>query len=354
MILLRMIHDGFLATARAWRAIVLLALLSAISALPVSMLVRGQWDKTVQSSLFSEQLMEGFDFTVITEVIQKNPGVTQAVVSGVLAMLLLHALAVALVGGGIIRAAADPAMPRTIRAILSAGGEYAGRFLRLMLVEAVLILVAGGIMVVAAAVVVQGFVQNAERETSIINALYTFGALGVIVFYLLLAWGDYGRVHIVMNGDRSAFKSYFRGAAFHLRHVLPAASMHALLAGGTLLMVWLHWIIDDQISVDSRLMIAATFVVFELIMLVRSGIRVWNYGSAVVLWNSAKASSVPEPSVAPLPAMISPAEPSFTQIIQSAPRMAEPEPTQRRRKIRSRTMAKKPQRKPKSSGRKRT
>jgi len=229
-------------------------LLTVFAALPVTVVLGNSLQASFGRTLAAEPMAEGFDETWYGEYrgsakgIEKSFDPTLAGVGGVLANLeawvtgstterfagligvaLLFAVIWALFLGGAIERYAYTDGPRGVTAIISAGGRYWGRFVRLAVLSGVVYYgvyrLHGWLMDV-----LEDRLVDVTEETRAMWATLAVYAGTALILVLVRACFDYAKIAIVIEDRRSALLSAVQGIAFVVTHPISAAGVVLLIA----------------------------------------------------------------------------------------------------------------------------
>ncbi len=292
-------------------------LLTVIAALPVTIVVGNSLQQSFGRTLSAEPMAEGFDSTWYGEYrgsakgIEKSFDPTLAGVGGVLTNLegwirgdaidrfagltgvaLLFVLVWAVFIGGAIERYAYPDGPRGVAAIMSAGGRYWGRFVRLALLSGV---VYYGVYRLHHWVmrVLEGRLLDVTEETRAMWATLTVYAGTALILVMVRACFDYAKIAIVIEDRRSALLSAVQGMLFVLMHPFSAAGIVLVFGIVAAVPLTLYvWLRPSLITPGWGGLIYAIFV-GQLWMLARITLRLSLLGAQTALYQSAGSGSPP-------------------------------------------------------------
>jgi len=306
MVLTQSLKAGALSAVRNWRGSVLLVVVNALLAGVVALVARAGFERVFGSSTMPEALMNGFDFETINQLGRFGGGFWPMVIALATWMVLVQMLAFAFIGGGVIASVAEAERVPRVGEVLKTGGVYAGRFLRILLIEAAMLAVVGGIAVFVYGIIIGQVYSSSLFETGVVRALYATSLVVIVPVGIVLSVGDYARVIAVARDEESSLRAVGRSFAFVFRNLLTVLALEVLIALAGLFLFVAFWQLSGSMPMTSGGMVFAVFVTQELFMFLRMGVKVWNYGAAMAFWEIREsqhdAVPVPPPSVLPVPA----------------------------------------------------
>ncbi len=135
--------------------------------------------------------------------------------------------------------------------------------------------------------------DNLESEHTVIRALQWVGIPYLIVLFLIAMCHDYAKVCLVSN-QKGVVNCLFCGFRFgfsHLRKTLPLLILNIL----TFLIVYvLYKWIDFSLAENSGGQVLFFFLISQLYILIRIGVKLWNLASISTLYNGLKTERIKE------------------------------------------------------------
>ena len=271
-------------------------------------------------SFYSDRLLHGFDLAVLIELFARPEfGNLAAAATPALYFAILFFLATALFLPGVFQGYASPyRLPRDD--FFRVCGRNLWRFIRLMIVAAIVMAIVAGILFS-----IRGAIVTKAGEST--NELLPFRLrmTGLAVIFLVMTtlriWFDLAEADIVLSDQRAVRKSIWTGLKHTFRslgrlllsYVVAAAVAVIVLVGG--IWIWIKFVPSESI--------VGAFIVGQLILFLLLIPRFWQRGVAVAYWQQkmmipavaqpatpppAAAPAVPQPP-APAPPVISPETP---------------------------------------------
>jgi len=252
-----------------------------------------------QRSLAFLNLLHGFDYTVVSDFMNRSGAAVKAVFGMVRWLNLTYLfLTVFLTGGILLRFAqlsslrARPAgMVSQFRAGLFWDGcsQYVGRLFRLFGVTLLFVLVTAVIWLIIG-ILVGSAVSSSETEQETIGVSLVFFALFALTTTLLLCIGDFAKIILFRDDAHGAFRAFGQAGRLVLRNLPRTYGLYLVfILIGTGFFA-LYFVLESLLTVDGWLMIAVLFVVQQVLIASRVTLKVWWLGTAYSL-----VQSLPQP-----------------------------------------------------------
>jgi hypothetical protein len=260
-----------------WGASLLLALLAA---LPFRSLLVGEAGR----SLMVKDLVKGFDYTFLNDFMQNyGVGFTPVLNQSLLLLALQYILLVFFVGGMVKVLWEHPAANH--RAMFWSGSaRYFWRMLRLslffLLVHLLVLAVFGFIYLQ----VTKGLSPRAlDSEGIITSSLRWLVPLYVLVAAIPMMWQDYAKVYLVKNDHRFIWSSVGEGARFIINYFTKAYPLYLVNISMLLLLFGGNYFLTSLFEISSLSTIIAAFLLSQLFVLARYGLKMVNQGCIIGL-----------------------------------------------------------------------
>jgi len=256
-------------------------------------------------SLYAERLVHGFDLAVLLDLMgrQEFPS-TSALATTASYFGFIFFLATAIFLPGIFAGYASTyRLPR--EDFFRACGRNLWRFIRLMIIAAIVMGIFSGILFA-----INGAIVSKAGESTNERLPFQLQMIGTLVIFLVLTllrvWFDLAEVDVVLNDQRAVRKSLatalrhiFRSGLRLLANYVVATVLAVIfLVGG--IWCWIHFVSSESI--------VGAFLLVQLILLLLLIPRFWQRGIAVAYWQQRMlapivvAQSVIEQPVPPSPA----------------------------------------------------
>ncbi len=303
---------------RNFRYIIWFSVLNLILGWFGIMAFAGQAHGTLDQSLYADRLVHGFDLAVLFELLAKpEVGPLASSTEAALCLIVVFFLATAVFLPGVFQGyASNYRLPRD--EFFRACGRNLWRFIRLLLVAAVVVVIVAGLLFAA-----HGWLVKKAGDST--NELLPFEvkiATLAIIFLVMTAFRiafDLAEADVVLNDQNAVRKSIASGFRHMWRNlgrllviyvVITIVAAMFLVAG---LWAWANLVLAESLL--------RAFLVSQLTLLLLLIPRFWQRGVAVVYWQ--QRMLVPMVAVEPLmPKPVSPppiVEPLPSPVIPPAP-----------------------------------
>ncbi len=250
----------------------------------------------LDSSLYSDKLLHGFDVAVLNELLTRPEfGVRAGATAPALMFAVLFFLATLLFMPGVLLGyASDHGLPR--EEFFRACGRNLGRFVRLFLFFAIIAGLASAILFGVLGVLVKA------AESSLYERLPFFTQLlGTTVIFVVLTairiWFDLAQIDVVLRDQRAVRKSVtagFRSPQFNLVRLLGSYVVISLLALAVLVAGILLWH-----AIVPPASVLGAFIISQAMLLLLLAARFWQRATAVAFYLRAAAEPVDETQPVP-------------------------------------------------------
>ncbi|GAB3747272.1 hypothetical protein [Spirosoma pomorum] len=247
------------------------------------------------------KLLDGFDYTVFSDFMRQSQQTIYPLFSVGRWLGLLHLFLSVFFAGGILFCQSQNGTRFHIGTFWQACSHYLGRFLKVagvtilfVLVNTVIWLLAGSLLIMA--------VSDSLTERGQFWIGMTAFALFMLTTTILLCVGDYAKVILFQEDDRRAFRAFGRAGRLVLQHPGKTYGFYWLLILSGTAVFGLYFLVDEAVMMSSWLTILLVFLVQQLVIFVRAGLKVWSLGLAYTLYKSLpKPVLVSQPVPAPSP-----------------------------------------------------
>ncbi|MGD0782349.1 MAG: hypothetical protein ABSA30_05770, partial [Candidatus Aminicenantales bacterium] len=261
------------------KAAVVLWLVNAAFAAIVYFVAAGAVTEALGRSLAADDLLFRSNVDALFELLAGSGGALMALLTVILALLLLYLFVSPLLYGGILHDLAHPHESGGFGQSFWAGaGRYYGRFFRLIPASLVLWVPAAALYLLADRVL-DALGQDPLREQ--LNFYLTFVrlALALFLFFLVRMIMDYARIRIAATEARSALGALAWAAAFVLRKLVGTLALYYGLGLTALAGAAAYLGIQSLFAKTTPGAVLAGFLVTQLHILWRSWIKVATQGA---------------------------------------------------------------------------
>ncbi|QDK78418.1 hypothetical protein EXU85_07285 [Spirosoma sp. KCTC 42546] len=232
-----------------------------------------------QNSLAFLNLLNGFDYTIYSDFMNRSQRVISPLISVGRWLGLVYIVLSVFFAGGILLRFSQPNNPFNAGLFWQGCSHYFGRFLRLVLVTLLFVVIGGGLWLVAGSLV--GVVFNdtlTERGQFWIGAV--FFALFALTATLLLCIGDYAKVLMFREDEHNAFRAFGQAGRLVLRNLARTYGLYVVLILIGTGLFGVYFILDEAILMSNWLTILIMFFIQQSMIFARVGLKVWSLGTA--------------------------------------------------------------------------
>ncbi|WP_367390404.1 hypothetical protein [Lewinella sp. LCG006] len=278
------LKQGISAACRQWWMSLLLwattLVLALLAAIPVRSLLAAEAGK----SLMIKDLVKGFDYTFLNDFMQNyGSGFTPMLNQSLLLLAVQYLLLVFFVGG-IVKVLWEQPSQDQRPMFWSSSARYFWRMLRLslfFLVVHLLVLVIFGLLYMQ---VTKGLSPKAlDSEGIITSSLRWLVPLYVLVAAVPMMWQDYAKVYLVKNDHRFIWSPIGEAGRFLIRRFPKAYPLYLLNIGILLLLFAVNYFLTGLFEISSLSTIIGAFILSQLFVFARYGLKIVNQGSIVGL-----------------------------------------------------------------------
>jgi len=289
--------------------VLVLYALNVLFAVPLAMAWRSALDAGLGRSMDSAILMNGLDFSVLQDFMNLHREALSAVLSQVTWAVLTYMLLNTFLSGGILTILKSPNNKFTASTFFAGCATYFGRFLRLFILFAVVLVVVGLITALLCGFLAQALTANATSEISYLWTTVGAFVLFLVPMTLIMMIADYTRVRSVVSGDQKMLRAAWQSMGFVFRHFFGTIGLELLMLLIPVALFVIYILLDLSIGMSSDGTIILMFVLQQLFMVSRAWSKVLFYGGELEFYGSLQPVVYPTDAGAPTQYV---AEPSRT------------------------------------------
>jgi hypothetical protein len=253
-----------------------------------------------------DRLLQGFSVGLVVEALRADARfrllLPVAAAAGVLALL-----ANALTSAGVLDVLTTDDRRSFLHRLGRGAGHFAGRFLRMGIAAGAALLVPTALVLAGAKALSRALVDAAWPPTSVALLLLRVVLLLTIAVIVLVAL-DLARIRVVREDSRRALRLYWSSLGLVFRH--PVATL-GLWAGNSvllLLVVAFYLAFRHVVPASTWAGIVLMFVVQQVVMLARAGLRVALFAGEIALLDRLAPRPSPVVSDAPDAPVLDPSD----------------------------------------------
>ncbi|UFH53836.1 hypothetical protein [Spirosoma sp. KNUC1025] len=262
-----------------------------------------------QNSLAFLKLLDGFDYTIYSDFMHRSKRTLTPLMSVGRWLGLAYLFLSVFFAGGILARFTQFSSVRlsdsfTIGAFWQACSYYVARLLGLFAVTLLFVIVGAGLWLVIGTILALILSDTlTERGQFWIGLL--FFTLFALTAAFILCIGDYAKVLMIRDDESNAFRAFGRAGRLVLRNPVRTYGLYCLFILIGTGLFGLYFLIDEAIPIRGWLTILIMFIVQQLFIFARVGLKVWWLGTAYGVYERMpKPVFVSQPVSAPSQEMI--------------------------------------------------
>jgi len=248
-------------------------------------------------SMAYETLLEGFDYTVFSDFMDRYGEAIGPLLSAGRWLGLVYWLLSVFFAGGVLLAVSRSewrGSRPSFGAFLQGCTQYFGRFLRLALLVAGLVLATLVVLALAGSLLTYVGVDTFDERTLILLWV-GLGALGALLAAYLLCIGDYAKVWLLTHDDRRAFHAYFTAGRLVNRNLGATLGPYLLLLALGGIWLGLYGLLESALPTTGWLTIGLVFGLQQLLIAGRVFLKAWTLATATVVSRRWQPAPRPNP-----------------------------------------------------------
>lgn len=274
---------GLNATFQSIRIWLWLYFVNVFVALLVAMPLYYLLEDKLSYSLEASKLLEGFNYTVVQDFRNEYGDVVAALLGQSQFFILLFVLLYVFLTGGILTV--FKTLPDALNPTEFGKGckKFFSRFLRLMIYFLILQVGLGAIFVGI-------FVGTVDTscDKCIMHTILMLAPLFVILSSILMMVHDYAKIEVVQSDEKLLFQPIKNAFRFTFRHFFKTLSLYWLNILTFVVTFGLYWLAKTNLPADTGSGIVMVFILGQIFLLLRIGLKLLNLSSATVMYQRIK------------------------------------------------------------------
>jgi hypothetical protein len=267
-------------------------------ALPLTMAFHRLLGETTNFSLEYDTLLQGFQFTVLSEFLNAYGPAIVGLMHGGFVLALVAVLVNTFLSGGILTVLGDRGRPFSLRTFFRGCGEEFPRFAGVLAVTGVGLLVVGSVLALLLGLIIGAVSSGAETEVPVIAVVVVGTILFLLGILAVLLAGDYARVLLVVQKGGTVLDAAWKSVRFVLRHLSAVTTLVFIyICTGAILFV-LVTIVWSVVGTGSSIALLVTVVLQQGFIVLRGWLRIGSYAGAVALYRDRASTSLSDLSPA--------------------------------------------------------
>ncbi|MGB2867065.1 MAG: hypothetical protein WBD36_01320 [Bacteroidota bacterium] len=341
------LSSGFRSSANMFRVLVVLYLANFLLAALVTVGFKTAIDWALGNSMAVEKLLEGFDYTVYSDLALGQHHVLAPVIAQVVWFALFSMVLNVFFAGGVIASVEGQSF--SFASFFESCGAYISRFFRLFLIFGILLVLVSFVMFFVLGILHSSLTENDVTEVPSIKLTIAFVFVFFIPVLIVLMMSDYAKIVTVLDDRKSMLKTAWQSMGFVVRHFLSTFGLQLSLVVISVVLIAGYWLLSDHLTMISGWGIFAGFVFQQVFVAARVWTRILTFASELDLYRTKSEvheaqetlafapTQSPEPQPQPQPRP----QPQLHPIVSAAKKPRPRKPAQRRPASRGTSRAKK-------------
>jgi hypothetical protein len=288
--------SGFRNSIKFAKLIFLIYCFNLILALIVVIPFRSTLAAGFGQSMLPDTLLNGFDFTSISEFMRLDSNKIAGFFVQVKWIVMLYLFLNIFFAGGILASIINNEK-YGLRSFIDGCLNYAFRFLKLFIYMAIFQILVAVIVYLPLVLIMKATAKTVDSEST----QFYIGLAGFLVhlflFSILLMVSYYTKIRIVAEDSKKVFKYIFKSVRFVFSHFLSVFPLIILLVVSLAILICLFFFLNHIIGTSTGLTILIMFIIQQGFIFSRVFIRIWAYSSQYNLYRifvHEKLNEIPE------------------------------------------------------------
>ncbi len=269
--------EGFKNTGKHLPMVFLIYIINLILALSIAIPFFSLLKDGFGHSMAHEKLMQGFNYTVISDFI-KHPGKILTALNPALktAILLFFIVSIFLTGGILNNLRSNRYLASDF---FTGAAYYFYRFLRLSIYMIILQLIFAVAVYLPMGLIIGGVMDSLTTEKAIIFIVEIAIIIHLFFMGLLIMISDYTKFRIVLSDTNRVLAALWKSTRFVFNHFLRTYGLFLLLFISVAAWIGLYFGIKSIVGFTTTAGLIIMFFVQQIFMLGRSWFRIWLFDS---------------------------------------------------------------------------
>jgi hypothetical protein len=281
MKIFKALASGFCRTLKAWKGIILIWFGSLLMVSLVALPLKGLLKSGFGGSMITERLQDGLDIEVLGDLGSVFRGVLASLPAGLLLLLLIGIVLYAFLSGGIFDSLRSSASKFSGNQFFSACARNFWPFFVISLIISAIILMLFVIVLILPISIVTQSGSGSETAPVLIVKISAVIFLFLTIIFILVA--DYARAWQAANDRSEGFRAIGFGFTRTFGRLLSSFPMMLILVAVAILFTSLVIYLIGRWTPDSGGGVFLLFLVSQILFFIKSGLKVWRYGSVTEL-----------------------------------------------------------------------
>lgn len=265
---------GFQKAAKSPRMLFILYATNILMALLLALPFMGFMKNSLGNSKLLENVLQGFDFTVFSNLMFYHADGIAVILGNIKWLLLAFFTLSIFLTGGIIRTLNKE---KFTTSQFFAGAAYNFfRFLGLSLIIIFVQIIFALLVYVPMVMILDSIGQGAEyTELSYYYVVIGAFVLHLLIFLFISMIGDYAKFYLVLNDSFNIFKGFWKGVRYVFKNFLKTYFLYLFLLFIPAVIMYIYLYLEKDIKMATGVGILIVFAMQQAFVFLRNFLRVW-------------------------------------------------------------------------------
>lgn len=274
--------SGFQKSVKSPRMLFLLYFSNILMALILALPFMSFLKNSMGSSRLLENALEGFDFTVFSNLTFYNADGISVIIGNIKWLLIAFFLLSVFLTGGIINILNKDKFSTS--QFFSGAAYNFFRFLGLNLIVLFFQIIFALIVYIPMGIILDGVGQGDYTELNYYYIVIISFVIHMLIFLLISMIGDYAKFHLVLKDRFNIFKGFWKGVRYVFKNFLKTYFLYLFLLFIPAVIMYVYLYFSKDIKMATGIGILIVFAMQQGFIFLRSFLRVWILASEFNLY----------------------------------------------------------------------
>lgn len=261
--------------------------IALLAALPFSNLIESK----LGNSLTINELLNGFSYTVLMDFYYEYVESVWAVLDQSILLLIAFLFLYIFLSGGILKTFLNEDEAFSFQNFWGGCGQFFWRFFRLTFYFLIFHSILLGLFTLLFMVCIKWADPNQlVSEVTLLTTAKFLVPLYLICAIILSLLQDYAKIQIISNNPRMINKSIISALRFVFSQFRKTASLYFLIVLTSIIIIFLYGLLQNLFSNQTGAGILLLFLLGQLFLFARIGLKLWNFAGASKLFKTLTSS----------------------------------------------------------------
>ena len=270
---------GFKKTGRSLLMTTLIYAINLVLGIVVTIPFLGGLREGAGRSLSINNLLSGYDHTVILELLNNTSFHLRHFVQQGFWIAILYLFISIFLTGGILYTLSDSSYPFTLERFINGCRRFFLRFLKISAYALILELLIALLIILIFSFVIRGsFTGRGSEKVIFYLSVSGIGILSLFLVYILII-ADYARFFLVKYDSNQVLRSLWESTRFVTRNIIFTYGLYLMLLVAPVILIYLFMLFSNIVEMGSGVAILLMFIVQQIFIWSRVFTRIWTFDS---------------------------------------------------------------------------